>query len=65
MIRLTRLSNKPFVVNAELIALVEANPDTLITLVNGDHLHVRETVDEVVKLAAAYRRKIQTGPLEP
>jgi flagellar protein FlbD len=63
MIRLTRLNAKPLVVNAELIALVEANPDTLITLVNGDHLHVRETVDEVVDLAVAYRRKIHAGPV--
>ncbi len=62
MIRLTRLSLKPLVVNAELIAFVEANPDTRITLVNGDHIHVRETVDEVIDMTIAYLRKIHAGP---
>ncbi|HKA91048.1 MAG TPA: flagellar FlbD family protein [Haliangiales bacterium] len=62
MIRLTRLSSRPLVVNADLIALVEANPDTLITLINGDHIHVRETVDEVIEKSIAYRQKIVAGP---
>ena len=36
MISVTRLNGKPFVINAELIRTVEENPDTVITLVNGD-----------------------------
>jgi flagellar protein FlbD len=64
MIRLTRLSHRPLVVNADLIAFVESNPDTLITLVNGEHVHVRESVDEVVDQTVAYRRKVAAGPVK-
>ena len=35
MITVTRLNDRPFVLNAELIRTVESNPDTTITLING------------------------------
>jgi len=63
MIRLTRLNSKPFVINADLINFVEETPDTLIVMSNGDRLHVRESVDEVVDRTLAYRRKIYAGPV--
>ncbi len=59
MISLTRLNKKQFVVNAELIKMVEETPDTLITLVNGDHFMVRESVQEVVDRAIDYARQIR------
>ncbi len=63
MITLTRLNGKEFVVNAELIKLVEATPDTLVTLRGGDKLVVREGVDQVVERAVEYGRSVRT-PLE-
>ena len=59
MITLTRLNGKPMVVNAELIRSVEENPDTTITLINGDHVIVRETMSEVVKRAIEYGRHLR------
>lgn len=59
MITLTRLNGKKFVVNAELIRTVEANPDTTLTLINGDHLIVRETLEDIVKLAIEYSRSLR------
>lgn len=59
MIVLTKLRGEPIVVNAELIKFVEAMPDTMITLINGDHFVVRESVEEVVKRAIAYGRSIR------
>ncbi|MFP4145470.1 MAG: flagellar FlbD family protein [Phycisphaeraceae bacterium] len=59
MITVTRLNGKQFVVNAELIRTVESNPDTTITLVNGDHLLVRESMQEVVELAIDYGRSLR------
>jgi flagellar protein FlbD len=50
------------VVNAELLVLVEANPDTHLTLMDGRQLIVRETPDEVVASVIAYRRTAY-GPL--
>jgi len=59
MIAVTRLNGKPFVINAELIRTVEANPDTTITLINGDHLIVKESMEQVVQLAVEYGRSMR------
>ena len=56
MIRLTKLNNSEFILNAELIRYVESCPDTLITLINGDTLMVRETLEDVVRRAVAYHQ---------
>lgn len=37
---------------------VEAAPDTVISLVNGQKFVVRDTVDEVVERVIAYRRRL-------
>jgi flagellar protein FlbD len=57
MIRVTRLSGGQIVVNVDLIISVEETPDTLLSFVNGDRLAVRESPDEIVTLALAYRRR--------
>ena len=59
MIAVTRLNGKPFVINAELIRTVEANPDTTITLINGDHLIVKESMKQVVQLAVEYGQSLR------
>lgn len=59
MITLTRLDKRVVVVNAELIKMIEATPDTIISLINGDTLIVRESVDEVVRRAVDYARQIR------
>jgi flagellar protein FlbD len=59
MITVTRLNGKQFVVNAELIRTVESNPDTTITLINGDHVIVRETMQEVVERSIDYGRSLR------
>ena len=59
MIVVTRLNGKQFGVNAELIRTVEANPDTTIQLINGDHFLVKESMQEVVELAVEYGRSLR------
>ena len=59
MIKLTRLNGKEFVINTELIRTVEALPDTTITLISGDHVIVRESMDEVVERAIEYGRNLR------
>ena len=56
MIKLTRLNGEPFILNAELIRFVESLPDTYVTLLSGDRVVVRETMDEVVSRAVVYQR---------
>jgi flagellar protein FlbD len=59
MITVTRLNGKRLVVNADLIRTVEENPDTTIKLINGDHIIVRETMEEVVRLSVEYGRSLR------
>ena len=63
MITVTRLNGKPMVVNAEMIRTVEENPDTTITLINGDHLIVKETMTVVIEKSIEYGRHLRRmGP---
>lgn len=59
MITVTRLDKRVVVLNADLIKMIESTPDTLITLINGDHLMVKETVEEVVDKAVDYSRRVR------
>ena len=61
MITVTRLNGAQFVINAEMIREVEATPDTIISLVSGEKLMVRESVDEIVDAVLEYKRRIQPG----
>ncbi len=62
MIRLTRLTGEPFVLNAELIRFIESRPDTFITLVTDERLIVRESVDDVIAKSIEYARTIRVVP---
>ncbi len=62
MIRLTRLNHQPIVVNAELIESLEAAPDTMLSLINGQKMTVRESVEEVLARVLDYQRAIRQGP---
>lgn len=59
MIRLTRLDGRQFIVNAELIEMFEATPETVITLtIDRKRMIVKESVDEVLQRAIEYKRVI-------
>jgi flagellar protein FlbD len=58
MIELTRLNGRPMVLNSDLIKTAEASPDTMLTLINGEKLIVRESCDEVVERVLAYRARL-------
>jgi flagellar protein FlbD len=61
MIQLTRLNNHPLVVNSDLIKFVEQAPDTVITLVNGDKIVVRESAEDVLGRVVQFRRSVLQG----
>ncbi len=58
MIRLTRLNGHVFMLNAELIQEIDANPDTVVTLSNGQRIMVREPVEEIRQAVIAYKHEI-------
>jgi flagellar protein FlbD len=58
MIELTRLNGRPIVLNCDLIKTAEASPDTMLTLINGEKLIVREQIADVVERVLAYRARL-------
>jgi len=58
MIELTRLNGNTMVVNSDLIKTAEASPDTMLTLINGEKLIVREEIAEVVERVLEYRARL-------
>jgi flagellar protein FlbD len=63
MIALIRLNGHPLMVNCDLIESLEETPDTVVTLVSGNKLIVRDSMHEVQKKIIDFKRKIY-GPGE-
>ncbi|MEQ8769933.1 MAG: flagellar FlbD family protein [Phycisphaerales bacterium] len=59
MIGVTRLNGTRFVINAELIRTVEANPDTIVTLITGERMVVREPPGDIVRKTIEYGRLLR------
>jgi len=58
MIEVTRLNGNPMTVNSDLIKIVEASPDTMLTLIQGEKLIVRESRGEIVDKVLEYRARL-------
>lgn len=58
MIEVTRLNGSSMMLNGDLIKSAEASPDTMITLVSGEKLIVRESPAEIVERMLAYRARL-------
>lgn len=58
MIELTKLRGEKFMLNCDLIEMVEENPDTTILLTNGRYLIVQESMREIKDMVIRFRRKI-------
>ena len=58
MIQLTRLNGNSIVLNSDLIKTAEASPDTMLTLINGEKIIVREPCDELTERILAYRARL-------
>lgn len=64
MIPLTRLNNEQIALNADLIQWIESSPDTVITLITGEKIVVRESCEQVSALVLALRRQVAAlGPM--
>ncbi len=63
MVILHRLKGAEFVLNADLIESIEANPDTVITLLNEKKYIVSEPVETVVEKVFQYKARIHSLPV--
>ena len=58
MIKVHRINDSELVVNAELIEFIEAIPDTIITMTNGQKIMVKESPDDVIAMVRKYKMRI-------
>lgn len=58
MIKLTRLDKSEFYLNPDLIECVEETPDTVISLINGDHFLVLEKLQVITDRIISFKAKI-------
>lgn len=63
MIVLTRLDGKEFLLNEDLIEIVNETPDTVIVLGNGHSYIVRESLNELQQKIRESKRLIRRGRL--
>ena len=57
MVELTKYNEQKFLLNCDLIETIEETPDTVITLVNGKKIIVKENRMEIYDKIVNYRRK--------
>ncbi|MGI5901186.1 MAG: flagellar FlbD family protein [Desulfitobacteriia bacterium] len=56
MIYVTKLNNKQFAINPDLIETLEAAPDTVITLTNNNKYIVKDSIEEIRDRIMEFRR---------
>ena len=72
VIKLTRLNNHIVAINPDHIGWAEATPDTMLSMIGGEKINVRETLEELIAQVIEYRRRVRMtepcldplGPLE-
>lgn len=57
MIKLRRMNGKEFIINADLIELVEETPNTVIKLTTGNRYVVKESADEIIDKITCYKKR--------
>lgn len=62
MIQLTRVNGQPLLVNCDLIESVETGDDTIVTLVNGNKLIVRDSMETIRERVLEFKRRIYLPP---
>ncbi len=61
MIQITKLNKDKAYISADLVEIVEASPDTAITMQGGKRLVVLDSVEDVVKKIIRYKQLIHTS----
>ena len=58
MVELTKLNDKKFILNSDLIETVEEVPDTVVTLTTGKKIFVKESRQTVKNLVLLYKQEV-------
>lgn len=59
MIELSKLNGTRFYANPDLIRVIEATPDTVVTFTDGEKIIVRDRPEEIVEKVVQFRRLFQ------
>ena len=62
MLQVTRLNGSVFHLNPDLMMTVEANPDTIVTMTNGEKLLIRETPEEMTRQFLVFKQQCYAQP---
>jgi len=65
MIMVTRHNGSVFALNPDLIERIEANPDTVISLVGGTKYVVVESIAEIITAVTAHRAEVLRNAAVP
>lgn len=58
MVEVTRFNKETIFINADLIEMIEASPDTVVTMTTGRKFVVSETKEELVDKIIKYKQRI-------
>ena len=58
MIKVTRLDDSVFFLNPHQIESLESTPDTVVTMVSGKTLVVKNGIQDMIKSILEYRRRL-------
>ena len=57
MIEVHRLNGELFLLNSDMIEIIDATPDTVVRLVNGHRYVIKEKVGDIKKAIVEFRRQ--------
>lgn len=61
MITITKLNDQEMVINCDLIELIEATPDTTITMTTGRKVIAKEPIESVLNSIVNYKKQLAAG----
>ncbi|MCP3997447.1 MAG: flagellar FlbD family protein [bacterium] len=64
MIAVHRLRGEPMFLNADLVESIEANPDTVLTLVDGRRIVVSDSPEDVADRIIEFRASVLVSAAE-
>ncbi len=62
MIKITDLAGRDKYINADLIERIESNHDTMVFLVNGHSLILKDKPEEIVEKVVQFKKRCLEGP---
>lgn len=65
MVEVTRLNGETMIINADLIELIEAKPDTIVSLTTGRKIILRDTAEDLLVKLQEFRASISKKPAIP